>query len=410
VHGRGARLAASARHASGTRGSSPRGQRSCALVAAALLAYSSTESLAACAPAWPLWTRFVTRFVQNDGRVINLDTREQNSVSEAQAYTLVLALVANDPGTFGRVLTWTRDNLWAGDLTARLPAWQWGRKRDGSWGILDQNSAADADLWLAYALLEAGRLWKDSSYTALGKLIAMQIAQREVVDLAGVGPMLIPGVEGFRLDGGGWRLNASYAPLPVLRRLALDDPSGPWDRIASNTVAMIRAVSKSGFVPDWNTWSEAAGFGFDAEKGDAGSFDAIRVYLWAGMTHPADPQRQSLLGALSGMAQTIGAQSAPPRSVRATSGVTDGIGPLGFSAAVLPYLSALNLPKLLSQQELRVAALSGKAAGQTQPGLPGYYDSILLAFGKGWTEHRFRFDKQGRLIPQWRQPCEPRRN
>ena len=358
-----------------------------------------------------MWTRFAARFIQNDGRVINLDTRAQDSVSEAQAYSLVLALIANDQAAFARILSWTRDNLAAGDLTARLPAWQWGRKPDGTWGVLDANSASDADLWLAYALLEAGRLWNDSSYTALGKLTAMQIEKLEVVDLPGVGPMLLPGAQGFKLDGGGWRLNASYAPLPVLRRLALDDPSGPWERLAANTVTMIRAVSKAGFVPDWNAWTESHGFGVDPEKGDAGSFDAIRVYLWAGMTHPSDAQRQPLLGALSGMGRSISELSGPPRTVKTTSGAVDGVGPIGFSAAVLPYLSALNLQKLLQQQELRVTALSGKAAGQSQPALPGYYDSILLAFGKGWTEHRFRFDKQGRLIPQWRQQCEsPRKN
>ena len=34
-------------------------------------------------------------------------------------------------------------------------------------------TASDADLWIAYTLLEAGRLWKERRYTALGTLIAV---------------------------------------------------------------------------------------------------------------------------------------------------------------------------------------------------------------------------------------------
>ena len=31
--------------------------------------------------------------------------------------------------------------------------------------MLDPNSASDADVWMAYSLVEAGRLWKIPCYT-----------------------------------------------------------------------------------------------------------------------------------------------------------------------------------------------------------------------------------------------------
>ena len=85
---------------------------------------------------------------------------------------MFFALVANDRARFDKLLGWTQDNLAGGDLTQRLPAWSWGKSPDGSWKILDPNPASDADLWMAYALLEAGRLWHEPRYEKLGTAMA----------------------------------------------------------------------------------------------------------------------------------------------------------------------------------------------------------------------------------------------
>src|SRR5512140_2824396 len=112
------------------------------------------------AVSWPTWTRYVQAFVADDGRVIDHGDHDRTT-SEGQAYALFFALVANDRPLFERLLRWTGDNLADGRLAERLPAWSWGQRRDGSWGALDANSASDADLWTAYALLEGGRLWSE---------------------------------------------------------------------------------------------------------------------------------------------------------------------------------------------------------------------------------------------------------
>lgn len=358
---------------------------------------------AQCQPSWQQWRSFAARFVQNDGRVVNRDSGEGETVSEAQAYALFFALVANDPQAFERILTWTRDNLAGGDLTSALPAWKWGKRPNGSWGVIDSNPAADADLWLAYALIEAGRLWKSRGYGALGKTLMEQIARREVITLSGLGTVLLPGPEGFRLDGGVWRLNPSYLALPLLRRLAVEDPQGPWNAIAESTMLILGSTAKHALAPDWIAWSASAGFHPDPEKGETGSFDAIRVYLWAGMTDPADPLHRPILDALAGMEAHVSANPAPPLSVGAWTGTRDGIGPVGFSGALLPYLRARRQLKLAQQQELRITAML-EAGKQLSP--LRYYDAVLLLFGKGHSEHRFRFDKLGRLNPRWRQACD----
>ncbi|WP_144151333.1 cellulose synthase complex periplasmic endoglucanase BcsZ [Paraburkholderia sp. BCC1885] len=352
---------------------------------------------------WPAYRTFVERFVQADGRVIDFSTPTQQTTSEGQSYGMFFALVANDRATFDRLLDWTRTNLAGNQFDAqdvRLPSWQWGRKPDGSYGVLDPNSASDSDLWIAYDLLQAGRLWNDSRYTTLGEALARQIASKEVVSLSGLGPMLLPGSQGFQ-TGDVTRLNPSYFPLSVLRALAKAVPGGPWNKLADNAYQLIKTTSPRGFVPDWAAW-RAGQFVVDPKSGDTGSYDAIRAYLWAGMAAPGDPLARPWLAALGGMRLQVTEAGFPPEKVAATTGVVSGEGPLSYWGALAPYFKTLGDERDLGLARTHLAALDNAVAGHE----PVYYDRVLGLFGTGFIEGRYRFDDAGRLLPSWRNACD----
>jgi endo-1,4-beta-D-glucanase Y len=361
---------------------------------------AGTTSVAVAQTGWPAWDAFVKTQIQADGRVVDHTTSIYQSTSEGQSYALFLALVANDRQTFDTVLKWTADNLCAGKLDAQLPAWQWGRKSDGSYGVIDANSAADADAWIAYTLFEAGRLWQASQYTNTAHAVLAHIRSAETAELPGLGEMLLPGARGFAMGNGAWRLNLSYLPLPLLRRFAGADPGGPWSDMAAGTVRLAAAASPHSFAPDWLAWRASGGAGVDPVKGDVGSYDAIRIYLWAGMTSPRDPLAKPLLAALGGMRRAVDVGGMPPEQVATQTGEIAGVGPVGFSAALIPYLSALGDEAGVTAQARRIAATRADVNKAAQP--LAYYDRVLLLFGMGWAEHRYRFDEQGRLMPSWR--------
>nr|WP_186224639.1 cellulose synthase complex periplasmic endoglucanase BcsZ [Burkholderia gladioli] len=350
---------------------------------------------------WPAYRAFLAHIVQPDGRVFDASTPAQQSTSEGQSYGLFFALAANDRDSFGRILAWTRANLASGHFDAkdaRLPAWLWGRRADGSWGVLDPNSAADADLWIAYDLLEAGRLWHVPDYSALGAALAAQIARREVVELAGLGPMLLPGPQGF-VEGDVTRLNPSYLPLPVLRALG-GELGGPWNAIARNGLRLVAGASPRGFAPDWAAW-RAGQVVVDPRTGDLGSYDAIRTYLWAGLANPADPLARPWLDALRGMATQVAQSGVPPEKVAVATGVGSGEGPLSYWGALAPYFAALGDARGLALARTRLAALDADTPGRE----PVYYDRVLGLFGGGAVEGRYRFDAGGRLLPAWSEAC-----
>ena len=198
---------------------------------------------------WKLWSTYSARFIDAQGRVF--DPRgDQNTTSEGQAYAMFFSLVANDRASFDRVLGWTQTNLAGGSLEIRLPGWLWGKSPDGPWKTLDANSASDADVWMAYSLIEAGRLWGNPAYTNLGLKMAVLIARSEVVNLPGFGQMLVPGSTGFQ-HGTNWMLNPSYLPVFLFERLASADPNGPWGEIAAGIPRLLAQSARHGYAMDW---------------------------------------------------------------------------------------------------------------------------------------------------------------
>lgn len=357
---------------------------------------------------WAAYRTFTGHFVQADGRVVDYSTPTQQTTSEGQSYAMFFALVANDRATFDRLLAWTRANLAASQFepgNVRLPSWQWGKKPDGSFGVLDPNSAADSDLWIAYDLLQAGRLWNEPRYTQLGQALAAQIVRHEVTNLTGLGPMLLPGPQGFK-TGEVTRLNPSYSPLPVLRGLAREMPAGPWNTLAENGYKLVATTAPRGFSPDWAAY-RAGQFVVDPQGGDTGSYDAIRVYLWAGLASTADPLSKPWLAALGGMRQAVAQSGSPPERVAVSTGVTSGEGPLSYWAALAPYFKALGDERGLGLARTHLAALDAPvpASPPNSNREPVYYDRVLGLFGAGFIEGRYRFDEAGRLVPSWRSAC-----
>ncbi|RAR66115.1 endoglucanase [Paraburkholderia unamae] len=397
-----------------------------ALLIPAGVAQAAAPATQAVACAWPAWTAFRSTLISADGRVIDASTPRQVTVSEGQSYALFFALVANDRASFDKVLTWTENNLAQGDLATHLPAWIWGRRdigEDGKpvaasgasgasatasgahagepqWGVIDSNPASDADLWIAYTLLEAGRLWNERRYTALGTLMARNIVSKETAVLPGLGRTVLPGPVGFTIGKDGWRLNPSYVPLQVMRRFMLALPqTSEWKALLASSAKLVNDTAPKGFSPDWVEYHAKGGFAPDDQTHAESAYNAIRVYLWAGMLANDDPLRASTLVTFKPLADFVGAHGFAPERIDTRTGAAgpnEGNG--GFSAAVAPYLAALGRTDLANAQVERSRTLAQKSP-------PGYYSSVLMLFGLGYLDGFYRFDAQGRVAPAWTSAC-----
>ena len=360
----------------------------------------STES------SWPFWNRYAARFISAEGRVIDPD-RNSMTTSEGQSYAMFFALVAGDVAQFEKLRTWTENNLAQGDLSKHLPSWSWGKSNDGSWGVLDENSAADSDLWIAYDLLQAGMLWQKPEYTRTGKAQLGIIGREEVAQLPSVGPVLMPGRVELFAKGGRWIINPSYMPLPLLFASSHAAPDGPWRQMATALPDWLRRASPTGYAMDWVVYDDdKLGFSPSSDPGDPsrsarGSYDAIRVYLWAGMTAKETPGSAKLLEIFAPMARLMRNDPEPPETVSPHGAVLSQSAPPGFSAAILPFLASSGEKVAAAAQLHLVTAELDKQTGLL--GIPPrYYDQNLALFGLGWQEQRFRFNPDGTLRVRWK--------
>ena len=371
-----------------------------------------------CDAQWPLWQNYATRFVQDDGRVLNSSLNPSESNSEGQSYAMFFALVGNDRARFDKLWTWTKANMAGNDISRNLPGWLWGKTKTGEWGVIDANSASDADLWVAYALLEAARVWNVPQYRADAQLMLANVEKTLIVRVPGLGKMLLPGPVGYSYPDGLWRFNPSYQVLAQLRRFHKERPNGGWNDVAESNAKMLADTKSNphGLAANWvgyrATSANAGMFVVDPYSDDLGSYDAIRTYLWAGMTAKADPLAAPMLKALGGFSRATAASPSglPPEKIHVLTGAAEnnnGFSPLGFSASALVFFQARGETALMQLQKHKLDDVLGKAlvASAADGDQPVYYDYMLSLFSQGFTDQKYRFEQDGTVKLFWEGAC-----
>lgn len=354
-----------------------------------LLAAGASEP----ARSWPAWEQFAAGFIRDDGRVVDW-TDNARSTSEGQSYALFFALVAGDRTRFDRVLGWTRDNLAAGSLHQHLPAWHWGKTDTDTaplWDVIDPNSASDADLWIAYVLLQAGRLWQRPALIAEAQALLALVEAQELRRASALS-LLLPGPQGFESEAG-LRLNPSYLPPFLLKNLATERPQGPWQAVLDSHLRLLPSLAPGGRMPDWYLLTPR-GPRLDVGSDGRGSYDAIRNYLWAGIGPASMPEARAQLAALKPFLALLRGIGRTPEVWYPDGRAPTGIGPPGFDAALLPFLTACGADDLASAARAR---LDRARLGDLLGSPARYYDQVLALFGEAHDQNRYRFGPDGRL-------------
>jgi endo-1,4-beta-D-glucanase Y len=199
------------------------------------------SSHAAASPGQRAAARFLTAYARPDGRVVRPD-QGGDTVSEGQAYGMLLAEAAGDPAAFGRIWQWTRSHL---QLSDDLFAWH----ADAAGQVVGQQPASDADLLIAWALLRyqgpGAATWHRD-----GRQVADAILAHEVTTGPGRTPVLAAGPWA---TGRPASLDPSYWSLTAMEQLAHLTGRPEWAALAAGAVTLTRALTRNGRLlpPDW---------------------------------------------------------------------------------------------------------------------------------------------------------------
>lgn len=217
-------------------------------------------------------------FISPEGRIMD-PQRGDITTSEGQSYIMFRAVVHNDRKTFDKIYNWTKKNL---QQDNKLFAWIWGKDKRGNYKVLDRNSAADADVNIAFALIDAYERWKDKKYLDEALPIICSIWRNDTRKI-GKRRVLMPGFVQARSDK--IEVNPSYFHPYAFRFFAKYDDRHDWNEIIDSSYYYVMESSSktaTGSPPNWFLIEKGKVVLEDGVRSDF-SYDAIRVfkkYYW----------------------------------------------------------------------------------------------------------------------------------
>jgi endo-1,4-beta-D-glucanase Y len=206
-----------------------------------------------------LWEGYKKEYLES-GTSRTLD-RQQNDIttSEGQSYTLLRAVWLDDKETFDASWKWTKDNLERHDN--HLISWLFGKRSDGTYGVITErggeNTASDADVDTALALVFASARWNEQQYYTDAQVLMNAIWENEVVTINGQPYLMADNLE--KSASTTVVINPSYFAPYAYRIFAKLDTTHPWMKLVDSSYTLLeKSMSASldtghsaDLPPDW---------------------------------------------------------------------------------------------------------------------------------------------------------------
>ena len=226
---------------------------------------------------------FLDRYLQPSGRIARTD-EGGDSVSEGQAYGMLVAVALGDEDRFRHIWAWTDEHLQRSD---GLLAWRWA---DG--GMVDDQAAADADLLAAAALALAGERFDAPDLRDDAELINDAVLDHHLASFGSTSLVV----------AGPWAVdervvNPSYLVTPAMSQLWWNLGDDRWAGPAADAREVLDELTTDAphLPPDWATVG-ADGSGAAAAESPNGDsvrygYEAARVIVQLAVDCRGEGQR-----------------------------------------------------------------------------------------------------------------------
>ncbi len=216
---------------------------------------------------------YKANFMSEDGRIIDYEKNDVTT-SEGQSYMMLRSLIMEDKKTFDKVFMWSKYNL---QQNGKLFGWLWGKNEMGEYKLLDNNSASDADVDIATALLLAYEKWGSYYYLEEALNIIRAIWDEETKQIDGH-LVLMPGYKQAMDEKN--ELNPSYFSPYSFRLFQKYDELHDWNMLIDSSYYFLNkatSATKTGLPPNWFVIKDGNVLLDNSERSDF-SYDAVRVF------------------------------------------------------------------------------------------------------------------------------------
>lgn len=307
---------------------------------------------------------FLRAYVSPSGRVIRRD-QGGDTVSEGQAYALLLAEFTGQTGMFDRVWNWTRGHL-------LLPGGQLAYATNADGSVRDPQPAGDADLLVAWALSRATGPAAAADHREARRIAAALLTHdaifRDRRTLLAAGPWA---------TGSPGSLDPSYWAPQAFAALARFTGDARWRELDAGAEAAEAALTHNGALlpPDWARLDGSAISATAAPNGAVPQaqygLDAQRLVVW-----------------LTSSCQTVDRRLAARwwsllvrPQVAAAIALTPSGQVISANTNALPLVAAAAAANAAGDTGVRDRYLA--AARAEQAAHPTYYGGAWLALGEG---------------------------
>lgn len=250
------------------------------------------------------WAGFKYYFIEESGRVKRI--KNEDTVSEGQAYAMLRAVWMNDKETFDKCYIWTENNMSRNLIKAdNLLAWHW---KDGK--VTDWMPASDADIDYVLSLIFAESLWKGlapadvEDYGTKAKKILADILRFETYSTSTGKLYLSPWILDTASQTDCFPVNPSYYSPAHFRIFYEYTKDSRWLSLIDTTYYLLNSLSNNfenfngvGLVPDWCSVNKKDEFRSLESKNNGFGYEAIRVPFRVGLDFfwfQAEPAKQFL--------------------------------------------------------------------------------------------------------------------
>ncbi|MBJ7470156.1 MAG: hypothetical protein JHD16_02600 [Solirubrobacteraceae bacterium] len=319
--------------------------------------------------------RFLDEYVDGDGRVVRRD-QGGDTVSEGQAYGMLIAAAIDDRPRFDAIWQWTQDNIERPDKLLSV-SWAEGK-------VSDPLPATDADLDAARALLLASERWDVPAYRTAALEIGNSILLRETIDVA----------KRKVLVAGPWArtspavVNPSYFSPRAYDALFEATGDRRWQELQDTSLEIIDGLTTNSpsLPPDWarvhGTQVVPSYQPGDPSKGVRFAYEATRVlprYAEMCPVYGSDPA-----AATPAIGRRLVARAWPFMKAQGPDGPTadyraDG-RPLGGNRNAVATIAAASAADATGEFAERNRLFG--VADQVQAQTPTYYGGAWIALGR----------------------------